>query len=194
MKVTRFFQLTTSRRGRPTFWCEGTLEEILSTHDLTQRSTGELKRELSNVKLSTHDLTQRSTLRLERKKGFQKTFNSRPHAEVDGGISPLSENQNSFNSRPHAEVDALLFAFIISVIPFQLTTSRRGRRSPHHIYRMPCFFQLTTSRRGRRNQNAQQTQRRVLSTHDLTQRSTSIFHIFYAKFRSYFLYFSQKPL
>lgn len=33
-----------------------------------------------------------------------------------------------------------------------------------------------------------------LSTHDLTQRSTSIFHIFYAKFRSYFLYFSQKPL
>lgn len=34
----------------------------------------------------------------------------------------------------------------------------------------------------------------VLSTHDLTQRSTSIFHIFYAKFRSYFLYFSQKPL
>ena len=33
----------------------------LSTHDLTQRSTEELKQFFDKLKLSTHDLTQRST-------------------------------------------------------------------------------------------------------------------------------------
>ncbi len=54
---------------------------------------------------------------------------------------------------------------------FQLTTSRRGRPVLGNIYIIICFFQLTTSRRGRRLRLTISF-RTMLSTHDLTQRST----------------------
>ena len=99
------FQLTTSRRGRLLKLNNKYYRETLSTHDLTQRSTESSKRSVSFCilsthdltqrstspdpadsmapDLSTHDLTQRSTESSKRSLSFCKTFNSRPHAEVD---------------------------------------------------------------------------------------------------------------
>ena len=56
---------------------------VLSTHDLTQRSTKQ--HPLYNIfqTLSTHDLTQRSTSRSSTVAVTIHAFNSRPHAEVD---------------------------------------------------------------------------------------------------------------
>ncbi len=55
--------------------------------------------------LSTHDLTQRSTIiSLYTDTAFE-TFNSRPHAEVDQKGQCSIMHYQTFNSRPHAEVD-----------------------------------------------------------------------------------------
>ena len=56
-----FFQLTTSQGGRLSFYDSGNHAVILSTHDLTRRSTSFVLRCVSLV----------------------ITFNSRPHKEVD---------------------------------------------------------------------------------------------------------------
>ncbi len=77
----------------------------LSTHDLTQRSTQPDHRKQYRTVLSTHDLTQRSTILIPVPPDFLKSFNSRPHAEVDG--------------YPKRTPCISLY--------FQLTTSRRGR-------------------------------------------------------------------
>ena len=55
--------------------------------------------------LSTHDLTQRSTSRPPTFRYLPVSFNSRPHAEVDRLTASIPFNTLSFNSRPHAEVD-----------------------------------------------------------------------------------------
>ena len=99
-------------------------------------------------------------------------FNSRPHEEVDSLGSKSGPDRHisthdltkrstdipltvcsillDFNSRPHEEVDSLTSVTSFWEIPFQLTTSRRGRPFPSCLI-CSCFsFQLTTSRRGRR--------------------------------------------
>ena len=102
---------------------------ILSTHDLTRRSTIIPSGRKDRNGLSTHDLTRRSTAddhRQERKRG---PFNSRPHKEVDSFGIILIISKSSFNSRPHKEVDdirAYLYAYQKF---FQLTTSQGGRHA-----------------------------------------------------------------
>ena len=56
---------------------------FLSTHDLTQRSTISWKIFITFSSLSTHDLTQRSTGEHLNSVERKRSFNSRPHAEVD---------------------------------------------------------------------------------------------------------------
>ena len=78
----------------------------VSTHDLTKRSTGIPPAVLLLFCVSTHDLTKRST-----------------------SIASLPSNRNlCFNSRPHEEVDCFALPTVSTVVPFQLTTSRRGRQ------------------------------------------------------------------
>ena len=189
---------------------------FFSTHDLTQRSTGVSSHQpfiLSFFNSRPHAEVDRMG---HIQYGTMILFNSRPHAEVDSISFTSFPRIQFFNSRPHAEVD-IASNFLINCCffsthdltqrstivrivimlrsrSFQLTTSRRGRHSKTINQAVIYVFQLTTSRRGRLFQEICRHSLGEFSTHDLTQRSTSIFHIFYAKFRSYFLYFSQKPL
>ena len=147
-----------------------------------------------------------------------KSFNSRPRNEVDGlPALPCLRSYPHFNSRPHEEVDRIrLFQTVESIISthdlakrstrylcrfsssitFQLTTSRRGRRSspltssctqyfnsrPHEevdrwsssVSMVERLFQLTTSRRGRHVFLPKVDGRGIISTHDLTKRSTKV--------------------
>ena len=77
------FQLTTSRRGRRGIAPMWKAHDSVSTHDLTKRSTGP-------------------------------------------ALTPC-QWQKSFNSRPHEEVDGIPYVDIAVTDMFQLTTSRRGR-------------------------------------------------------------------
>ncbi len=143
-----------------------------SIHNLTQRSTGCESPEkgaclsfnsrphaevdqFCNGKnrcfiLSTHDLTQRSTHPQKAKRKRIITFNSRPHAEVDYPHQSEAGIHVSFNSRPHAEVDRCIGFLLRDELPFN---SR-----PH----AEVDFSATLL-----------SGHRDLSTHDLTQRSTS---------------------
>ena len=129
----QIFQLTTSRRGRQPLYIRIDGSSFLSTHDLTQRSTVPRSSFSCKMVLSTHDLTQRSTLKSQTLTLKCLPFNSRPHAEVDTGISDawimevlsthdLTQRSThfsvgfmlvdvSFNSRPHAEVDQNRYVF-----------------------------------------------------------------------------------
>ena len=81
-----------------------------------------------SIPLSIHDLTRRSTqLRTGRGSG-RKSFNSRPHEEVDTAPSPMRT----------------------APIVFQFTTSRGGRQYHNRNARYNGLFQFTTSRGGRR--------------------------------------------
>ena len=127
-KLSREFQLTTSRRGRPNASRVGHDQEAVSTHDLTKRSTNFydfwhcfLKFQLTTsrrgrldstnivvwaIVVSTHDLTKRSTLQVPQKAMLAGCFNSRPHEEVDlYFLFPFFIFTPCFNSRPHEEVD-----------------------------------------------------------------------------------------
>ena len=104
------FQLTTSRRGRQS---DCTIDHChhLSTHDLTQRSTESEICSYACRNLSTHDLTQRSTYCFSVLLKPHRSFNSRPHAEVDRTASRFRKDFTPFNSRPHAEVDRMAPAY-----------------------------------------------------------------------------------
>ncbi len=165
------FQLTTSRRGRHrNFRCMdhgGSFNsrphaevdtgysivshpKILSTHDLTQRSTSTASFGHAESYLSTHDLTQRSTqstVSRLRTMPFQLTTSRRGRLQM-------------------------AFAMALGKV-FQLTTSRRGRLVLHVLHATHKIFQLTTSRRGRLAIIPDHADLIDLSTHDLTQRSTS---------------------
>ena len=143
------FQLTTSRRGRRKHYFIDTPLEILSTHDLTQRSTYFSFVCYSFSHLSTHDLTQRSTC----KRLIVGEFN-------------IFQLTTSRRGRP------ICFPYSAFLLIFQLTTSRRGRLGNTLIMISFYTFQLTTSRRGRPDGAAVWFVDRELSTHDLTQRST----------------------
>ena len=119
------------------------------------------------------------------------SFNSRPHAEVDIDGYWYELRENTFNSRPHAEVD-LSPSWSSATYPFfQLTTSRRGRLPPYDTRSFltsfnsrphaevdtqpPKFFPILS-----------------LSTHDLTQRSTSYFFALLLTFLSFQLTTSRR--
>ena len=56
---------------------------LISTHDLTKRSTLERRRNGNQGFISTHDLTKRSTRLFHQVSDMATYFNSRPHEEVD---------------------------------------------------------------------------------------------------------------
>ena len=107
----------------------------LSTHDLTQRST-DFSPQSFFIVIFQLTTSRRGRHRMKSRRLRMRSFNSRPHAEVDrgnmraGGIRCLSTHdltQRStflpcavpaprfpFNSRPHAEVD---FFFILAFCP-----------------------------------------------------------------------------
>ena len=173
-----------------------TCVRMLSTHDLTRRSTIGIVARLSYCKLSTHDLTRRSTAQELENMGPQKPFNSRPHTEVDQyfevvkqvastfqlttshGGRPARKMKHSrptaFNSRPHTEVDSSWEDELATMLPFQLTTSHGGRHQAYQLWIASDGFQLTTSHGGRRDASSASGTLTYLSTHDLTRRSTSM--------------------
>ena len=122
----RTFQLTTSRRGRQPLYIRIDGSSFLSTHDLTQRSTVPRSSFSCKMVLSTHDLTQRST-----------STASFGHAE--SYLSTHDLTQRSTQSTVSR----------LRTMPFQLTTSRRGRLQMAFAMALGKVFQLTTSRRGR---------------------------------------------
>ena len=165
------FQLTTSQGGRQaTAWAHDKLG-LISTHDLTKRSTLYAFFVSRYKFISTHDLTKRSThnpLRFLFIPIFQLTtsrrgrqqpmlwtaiaflyFNSRPHEEVDLKATPTRRKEGYFNSRPHEEVDRTqLHQWSI----FRYFNSRPHEEVDGIISPSTLgidLFQLTTSRRGR---------------------------------------------
>ncbi len=127
--------------------------------------------------LSTHDLTQRSTgdsvFRLPIVNRFF-SFNSRPHAEVDTKSKRYTCRRSSFQLTTSRRGRLIPLSFRDSGRIFQLTTSRRGRPNCCHSKQPPRTFQLTTSRRGRLYCFIRLHGGVRLSTHDLTQRSTRL--------------------
>ena len=101
------FQLTTSRRSRRVMHFSWSLPKLISTHDLTKRSTGSVGKQCP----------------------VRSYFNSRPHEEVDQYIWSQRCDLGYFNSRPHEEVDSMGVFDGYGNPTFQLTTSRRGRQS-----------------------------------------------------------------
>ena len=101
--------------------------------------------------ISTHDLTRRSTMWAKayqvRLLTFQLTT-SQGGRRIAGYM--LDASKLYFNSRPHKEVDLVILAIPLWSWIFQLTTSQGGRLNSH--FRYPLFF--------------------IISTHDLTRRST----------------------
>ena len=104
----------------------------------------------TDISLSTHDLTRRSTLIMPTALQVHLSFNSRPHKEVDG---------NGMVTHLLEEV-------------FQLTTSQGGRHFAVTEDSRVYSFQLTTSQGGRLYGLIYLYNSVILSTHDLTRRST----------------------
>ena len=120
-------------------------------------------------------------------------FNSRPHEEVDR-IRLFQTVESIISTHDLAKRSTRYLCRFSSSITFQLTTSRRGRRSspltssctqyfnsrPHEevdrwsssVSMVERLFQLTTSRRGRHVFLPKVDGRGIISTHDLTRRST----------------------
>ena len=167
------FQLTTSRKGRQT---SRSMYDLLWYFNSRPHEEVDMYYIACGVYyggISTHDLTKRSTL-LAHYLPFQNMY---------------------FNSRPREEVDCLQRHWKYSPLPFQLTTSRGGRRfalshcaspfviSTHDLTRRSTilyrfesrlkWFQLTTSRGGRQGYRFAHSTGENISTHDLTRRSTS---------------------
>ena len=102
---------------------------------------------------------------------FQLTTSRRGrHTPGRSFFSPTT----SFNSRPHEEVDGIPYVDIAVTDMFQLTTSQRGRQLEGMLTVVEIKFQLTTSRRGRPTVTVNTAEIIVVSTHDLTKRSTNL--------------------
>ena len=184
--LTNIFQLTTSRRGRRLTpdWC-GIGDLIFQ---LTTSRRGRLNRSNQYDDIQVFQLTtsrRGRQYKVGRLLQALEYFNSRPHEEVDAEHSEASREGTHFNSRPHEEVDITAGVNLIFQLAFQLTTSRRGR---HGNYEHTCAdftFQLTTSRRGRRRSATCWRYGIVISTHDLTKRSTQELFLAFARIQDF---------
>ena len=168
------FQFTTSHGGRLYFAGSDGIDDTLSIHDLTRRSTISGKAKKSA-------------------RGFQFTTS---HGGRQHEPDAESHYICSFNSRPHTEVDPLNFFSMSVVSVFQFTTSHGGRQERRDRMKRSTDFQFTTSHGGRRNCASKQPNTKTfqfttshggrrdtiahnlmniyLSIHDLTRRSTLI--------------------
>ena len=97
---------------------------------------------------SMHGLTMRSTYTFRLYGMFSKSFNSRPHKEVDRSRSRPRRNCGSFNSRPHKEVDAICADFPSDRVLSTHDLTRRSTRRDGEWVDL-WTFQLTTSQGGR---------------------------------------------
>ena len=156
---------------------------VLSTHDLTQRSTIAFVNASGIPFLSTHDLTQRSTKYqrgVSNRYFFQLTTSRRGRRHFQIGILSFALlSTHDLTQRSTALLIECCFVDDLSTHDltqrstsdqddansagsFQLTTSRRGRLiQPRSVSDNP-IFQLTTSRRGRRTL----LQKQAPSTHN----------------------------
>ena len=153
--------------------------------------TGEAAGEI----VSTHDLTKRSTSSGLRLISYNQRFNSRPHEEVDPhplvvrpfcllfqlttsrrGRHPSTQpwaTYKCFNSRPHEEVDrsySETFSY-----PSYVSTHDLTKRSTAACERMVLHRRVSThdlTKRSTFKRNGLVMQREGVSTHDLTKRST----------------------
>ena len=100
----------------------------LSIHDLTRRSTDDVISIHPLSCLSIHDLTRRSTTQLSPlpfPRSFQFTTSQGGRLQF---LFRSDSYARSFNSRPHKEVDTLVSKINAGYIRFQFTTSQGGRR------------------------------------------------------------------
>ena len=99
------FQFTTSQGGRQRRRFDIMKNEYLSIHDLTRRSTKTNAFNEAESQLSIHDLTRRSTL--YRNASRQKEYFFQFTTSQGGRLltRKISAQLRSFNSRPHKEVD-----------------------------------------------------------------------------------------
>ncbi len=144
------FQLTTSRRGRPFLPHLAALNCLISTHDLTKRSTFDfLQCCVTVIIISTHDLTKRSTVQVA-----------------------LCLNHGCISTHDLTKRSTGSTAAVLAESVFQLTTSRRGRRTepPAAL----SYFHISTHDLTKRSTAIclLVISWKIISTHDLTKRST----------------------
>ena len=142
------FQLTTSQGGRQWGSIEKMITFIISTHDLTRRST---KVCIASLVFGSFQLTtsQGGRRRGCPSSGRETYFNSRPHKEVDRLHTSAKRLRSYFNSRPHKEVDLLLSS--CGCACNGISTHDLTRRSTYGNGKCSVsrIFQLTTSQGGR---------------------------------------------
>ena len=143
------FQLTISQGDRHQLLSETSRSAIISTHDLTKRSTWSQSKTTICIDISTHDLARRSTLAIVRDEQVCQYFNSRPRKEVD--ILTERMPSGSYISTHDLTRRSTGSHVCTGATPaFQLTTSRGGRHYPPQYNRKYVqVFQLTTSQGGR---------------------------------------------
>ena len=137
VSVNLFFQLTTSRRGRPV------VRNGIDTYATFQLTTSRRGRRVCYLllgKVMNFQLTtsRRGRLEADDRDTLETTFNSRPHAEVDGRRQGCTPGYGSFNSRPHAEVDInishiLCKISILFLIFFTKTTLNKAQKYEYYF-------------------------------------------------------------
>ena len=168
--------------------------QIISTHDLARRSTSSPSMQALHAYIfqlttsrggrhfrhhrpscpaiiSTHDLTRRSTRVAFRKNWKIKSFNSRPHEEIDAFyrclINVLVISTHDLARRSTTE----FYDLGLGSSTFQLTTSRRGRLEKHTKTVPPTYFNSRPHKEVDPEIASEPTLHHI-STHDLTRRST----------------------
>ena len=172
--------------------CAIEIFSIISTHDLTKRSTFQL-REMNLTETFQLTTSRRGRLCYLQARTTKRYFNSRPHEEVDVSTAG-DESYGNISTHDLTKRSTMLSSSEDNKAVFQLTTSRRGRlylwdgvRGNVHFNSRPHeevdqlkepfpqedqLFQLTTSRRGRLEGLRNSFNSWFISTHDLTKRST----------------------
>ena len=83
------------------------IQAYISTHDLTKRSTIVDAKWRDEFCISTHDLTKRSTLHIYSHYHFQEAFQLTTSRRGRPGLLEKLASISYFNSRPHEEVDTI---------------------------------------------------------------------------------------
>ena len=98
-------------------------------------------------------------------------FNSRPHEEVDRQLRSIKCHRLHFNSRPREEVDISYCPRRAGLLLFQLTTSQGGRLI-RSVNTANCLYFNSRPHEEVDRIRLFQTVESIISTHDLTKRST----------------------
>ena len=170
--ITWTFQLTTSRRGRLFSLFVKWPSAIVSTHDLTKRSTFCTS---SRLKLSMFQLTtsRRGRLLISHSRVYlllsQLTTSRRGRHRFFKNVLLFF----SFNSRPHEEVD--YHGFFICLNNRNVSTHDLTKRSTYHqkITFVVLFVSTHDLTKRSTRFSCASLNKGLVSTHDLTKRSTA---------------------